>query len=59
MIQYMLTMHTQVAAERNLVVKQFNRCCLGSHARSHCRQLALHIHFALMLDRYLPGAREA
>lgn len=47
MIQYLLTMHTQVAAERNLVVKQFNRCCLDSHARAHCRQLAEHIHFAL------------
>lgn len=47
MIQYVLTMHTQVAAERNLVVKQFNRCCLDSHARAHCRQLAEHIHFAL------------
>lgn len=47
MIQYVLTTHTRIAADRNIVVKHLSRWCPDSHAKVHCRQIAEFIHFAM------------
>ncbi len=47
LIQYVLTVRTRSAADKNHVLKQFSRLCSDSHARTHVRQVAELIHFTL------------
>lgn len=47
LIQYVLTLHTRSAAEKNRVIKEFGRVCTHAHARVHLNQVAERIHLEL------------